>query len=94
MIYQSKFAAKSVQKIANYISTQGNPDNALRYILKLQKFINSLVIYPEKVGLCKQVSFAKRNYYCAVFDKTYIIVYKIKGNDIYIYNVIHGSRLR
>lgn len=94
MIYFSKFTENSIRKIALYLSDQGNPENAIKYIFKLQDFINSIPLYPEKVGLCKQISFYKRNFHCAVFDKTYIVVYKIKGNDIYIYNIIHGSRLK
>lgn len=94
MIYQSKFAEKSIKKIALYISSQGNPENAIRYILKLKDFINSIDLYPEKVGLCKQLSFSKRDFHCAIFDKTYIVVFKIKSNVLYIYNVIHGSRLK
>jgi hypothetical protein len=94
MIYQSKFAEKSIRKIANYITKQGNPNNAINYILRLQKFINSIAIYPEKNGLCSQKSFSSRNFHCAIFEKTYIIVFKIKLNDIYIYNIIHGSRMK
>ena len=94
MIYQSKFAEKSIRKIATYITNQGNPNNAINYILRLQEFINSISIYPEKIGLCNQKSFSSRNFHCAIFDKTYIVVFKIKLNDIYIYNVIHGSRMK
>lgn len=94
MIYLSKFAEKSIRKIATYITNQGNPENAIRYILKLQGFINTIVIYPEKIGLCSQKSFAKRDFHCAIFDKTYIVVFKIKMKDIYIYNIIHGSRIK
>ncbi len=32
MIYQSKFAEKSIRKIATYITNQGNPNNAINYI--------------------------------------------------------------
>jgi len=94
MIYQSKFAEKSIRKIATFITNQGNPENAIRYILRLQDFINSIAIYPEKIGLCNQISFSNRNFHCAIFDKTYIVVFKIKMKDIYIYNIIHGSRIK
>lgn len=94
IVYQSKYAEKSLHKIVGFIAEEGYPETAIKYILRIQKFINSLTQFPEKFALCKQSQFAKRNFHCAVFENTYIVVYKIKAGGLFIYNVIHGSRLK
>lgn len=93
IVFQSRFAENSIRKIANYITEEGYPETAVKYITRMQKFINSLTKFPEKYGLCTQFHFAKRNFLCAVFENTYIIVYKTKPKGLFIYNVIHGARL-
>jgi plasmid stabilization system protein ParE len=93
-VFLSKFAENSIRKIGFYISEEGYPNNAINYILRLQQFINSLGLLPRKLSLCKQLHFSKRNFHCAVFEKTYIVVFKIKPEGVYVYNIIHGSRLK
>ena len=94
IVFQSKYAEKSIRKIAEYISEEGYPETAISYILRLKKFISFLKVFPEKFALCKQPQFVNRNFQCAIFENTYIIVYKIKTEGLFIYNVIHGARLK
>lgn len=94
IVYQSKYSENSIRKIVEYISEEGYPERAIKYILRLQKFMNSLVDFPDKYALCKQHHFAKRNFHCAVFEKTYILIYKIKPDGLFVYNIIHCSRMK
>lgn len=93
IIKQSQFAEHSIVQIAEYISVKGYPETAVKYIQRLQFFIESLATFPPKYPICKQPQFAKNNFHCAVFEKTYVVVYKITTDTLYIYHIIHGSRL-
>ncbi|MFH1322117.1 MAG: type II toxin-antitoxin system RelE/ParE family toxin [Bacteroidota bacterium] len=83
-------AEVSLQNIYLYIY-QDSPVNAMKYFKKLIDFGNSLIILPDKYPICKQKSLARRKMRCAVFDKTYIFVYKVVRNILIIYNIIHGK---
>ena len=89
-----KKAQHSISRIAFYIAKKGNPKNAVKFISKMEDFLYSLAIFPEKHSICRHVSYAKRKYRCAVFKKNYIFVYKVIKNELVIFNIIHGARLR
>ena len=87
-------AQNSIKKIANYISEEGYPETALRFVDRLEKFINSLPNYPDKYQKSRHKAFAKKSFRQVPFVKNYIIVYKVIDNVLYVYNVIHASRIR
>jgi len=89
VIWKEK-AEKSLQDIYLYIY-QDSPVNALKYYNKLIYFGKSFANFPEKYPICKQKILSIRKLRCAVFDKSYIFVYKKVKNTVVIYNVIHGK---
>ena len=88
VIYAPK-ANKSILRIIAYIENKGYPETAEKFSDKLYDFGNSLVLFPEKYQICRNLQLAKRKMRCAVFHKNYIIVYKTLKNNLVIYNVIH-----
>lgn len=89
----NKRSDQSIAKIYQFIA-ENNPVNAESFILRLYDFGESLRVFPEKYSPCRFKKFANRGYHCAVFEKNYIFLYRIKGNALYICNVIRTSRLR
>ncbi len=89
----SAYVRRSIISIASYIAGEGYPETAFVYISWLKQFLLSLTVFPSKYPLCRHKQFAKRNFYCAVFEGTYVIVYKVDQHSLYIYHIIHGSRL-
>ena len=87
-------AEKSIVSIGIYIRERGYPDAADSYLNRLKDFVYSLCSFPDKYPICKIETFAKRNFHCAIFEKTYIVIYKTTRNKLVIHNVIHGKRLK
>ena len=90
VIYTDK-ASKSVIAIAIFIAENGYPENAQKFKEKLLSFGDSLTIFPDKYPICKQPQLAKRDMHCAVFQKHYMFVYKMKKNRLVVYNVLHSK---
>ena len=93
VIFRPK-AEKSLFLIAFHIGMKGYPDNALNFYQRLIEFGDSLGNLPEKHNLCRHKIFAKYKYRCAVFESSYIFIYKISENNVIIMNVIHASFLK
>lgn len=87
-------AQKSISEIAEYIENNGFPDTAISFITRIEKFTESLVIFPNKYPICRQQKFAKRSYHCAVFESDYIFVFKVVRKQLIIHNIIHCKRLK
>ena len=100
-----KKAQNSIAAITEYIDKQGYPDTAYKFSVRLEKFSETLAVFPDKYSICRHPQFAKHNYHCAVFEDNYIFVYKVVRQQprkirisplaqLVIYNVIHGRRLK
>jgi len=87
-------ADHNIKKLVTYISEKGYPETAERYTLRLYSFLFSLAEHPEVYTPCKNKKWAIRGYRCAVFEGAYVVPFKIKGNTVYIMNVMHGSKLK
>lgn len=87
-------AQNSIEKIANYISKKGYPETAVKFVDGLEEFINSLANFPDKYQISRHKAFAKKTFRQVPFAKNYIIIYKVIDNVLYVFNVIHASRIR
>lgn len=83
----------SISKIYQYIA-KNNPQNAEAFIRRMYAFGESLTILPDKYAPCRFEKFAHRGYHCAVFEKNFIFLYRVKGKRLFICNVIRTSRLK
>ncbi|MBI4645384.1 MAG: type II toxin-antitoxin system RelE/ParE family toxin [Bacteroidia bacterium] len=83
----------SLQKIFLYINNE-SPDNALKFLEKLYEFGETLGFMPDKYPVCRQKSYRKRNFRCAVFHKNYIFIYQKLTDSVLIRNIVHCKRIR
>ncbi len=93
-IIVSKKAQNDLNNILEYIAEAGYPETAHRYLERLMHFINSLAIYNKKYQLCRNRIFRLAGFRCAVFENTYVLIYKIEQNSLKIIRVIHGKNLK
>ena len=94
---QVAFSAKAEENIFQikiYIYLKGYPETAESFADKLYDFGYTLNNFPDKYPICRFQKLAKRNLRCAVFDRTYILTYKVVKDKLIIYNVIHGKTLK
>ena len=87
-------AEKSINKIGEYISDKGYPENAIKFLTRLKLFIKSLSIMADKYPLCRHKSFAKRNFQCVPFEHNYINIYEVKADKVVVKNVVHAKRIQ
>jgi plasmid stabilization system protein ParE len=85
-------ARNSLRYLYDYISIDA-PLNAGKYINRLIDFGDSLADFPSKFPLCRYEQFSENEFHCAVFEKNYVFVYKIKDQQVIIYNIVHVKRL-
>ena len=90
----SKKAQNDLNSILEYIVEAGYPETADRYLNRLMDFINSLALYNEKYQLCRNKIFSEAGFRCAIFENTYVLVYKNEKNTLKIIRVIHGKNLK
>ncbi len=87
-------ADRNIKKLALYIADKGYPETAENYVNRLYDFLFSLGNHPNAYALCKNKKWAARNFHCAVFERTYVVPFKIMANPVYVMNIIHGARLK
>ena len=85
-------ASKSIDLACDYISEHGYPETAKKYFRRMMDFASKLGDYPSKFPICKRKPFKKLGLHCAIFENTYVFVYKIDLDSIIILDVIHSKR--
>ena len=92
-IHYNRKALRDIDQIEQHISEKGYPATAVSYTDRLMAQARKLTTMPERNTLCKYPEFARKNFHCSIFEKTYIIVYSINKTRIVVKRVIHGSQL-
>ena len=90
----TKRAATNIAYTAWYIVEKGYPDTAQNYLERLYAFGRSLANFPDKYPLSNNPVYRKHSMHCAVFEHTYVFIYKLVENRLIIYSVIHCKRLK
>ncbi len=92
VVFRRKTIGK-IKDIAIYIEERGYPITAENFIQQLFDFGESLALFPNKYPICRKKAWAKRNLRCAIFNKSYIFIYKLNNNELIIYNIIHSRTI-
>ncbi len=87
-------AATNIASVAWYIAEKGYPDTAQNYLERLYAFGRSLANFPDKYPVSNHPVYKKHGMHCAVFEHTYIFIYRLVKNNLIIYSVIHCKRLK
>jgi hypothetical protein len=49
---------------------------------------------PNKYAICRKRAFKRLNYRCGVFERTYIFIYKVQDENVFLLRVVHGKQMR
>lgn len=93
-VYLKPSAERQITAIAIYIGEKGSPQTAERFANRLYAFAESLATLPLKYPVCRHQILAKHNFRCALFNKSYVFVYKLLKDKLVVYHIIHASRLK
>ncbi len=81
-----------IADIYDYLENQSGEMYASTYIDALLAFGNDLNARSEHYSYCRNNKLQAKGYRCALFRKTYIIIYKENKDDVVILGVIHVKR--
>lgn len=85
-------AAADLEDMYTYISEHDSPARALHVLDQIEKKFMSLSQLPER-GVCpKELSSLGIRDYREVFFKSYRIIYRVYGENVYVYLVVDGRR--
>ena len=74
MVVISRQAQKDLEMIYHYISSEGYPETANKYIHRIFSFIESLsLIGFAQFKPCTNKAWQKRGFECSIFEEKYII---------------------
>lgn len=94
-IVVSRKAEKDLEMIYHYISSEGYPETAYKYINRIFTYIDKLsLIEFAQFKPCRSKSWQNRKFECAIFEDRYIIAYIRTKDEVQIMRIIHGSRIK
>jgi hypothetical protein len=64
-----------------------------RWINRFLDFIESHALPNVKYALCRNKSLAVKLYSCITYNHKWVIAFKIIGNEMRIYEIVHGALL-
>lgn len=86
-------AIQNMASAAYYISEKAYPESAARYYERMLNFAESLGLMPSKYALCKKRAFKRSKYRCANFENTYVFIYKVQHESVFLLRVLHGKQM-
>ena len=87
----TQHAQKDLEHIFDYIAAD-SVNNAVNFLLELEKKVYSLDTFPERQPLIPENEFFGTEYRHLIHKK-YRIIYRIKERSVYILRIIHGAKL-
>lgn len=89
-----KRAQNTLEKVADWISTQYFLDTGLKWLDDFDKAIQELAKTGVKYAICKHESLARYQYRCVTYKDKWVVAYKITTAKVTVYRFILGWRLR
>jgi toxin ParE1/3/4 len=87
----SRKAEEDLEEIWSFIAAD-SPDNATRFILQLEKQVESLGRYPERCPLIPENELLHGKYRHLIYGE-YRTVFRIANKTVYIVRIISSARL-
>ena len=85
-------ARRDLEDIDDYISAHDSPKNADYVLSKIEEVMLNLADLPDRGVYPKELSTLGIREYREVFFKPYRIIYRVLGNNVYVYVIADGRR--
>lgn len=87
----SSLANNYLSKVANYLDDINTIGSGERWLIRFHNKIKKYA-QPIKYSLCRHKIYAKNGYSCVSID-SWIIVFKVEGNQFNVYQIVLASSL-
>jgi plasmid stabilization system protein ParE len=87
----SQKAEDDLEEIWNFIAAD-NPDAATKFILNLEKQVESVSRSPERCPLISEYNLLRAKYRQLIFGD-YRTIFRVAGKTVYIIRIINSARL-
>jgi hypothetical protein len=85
-------ALNVIDAIADFVESKNTKGSGARYALKFKLAIEKLALPNVQYSFCNHPVLAAYRYSCSHFND-WVIAFKISGNELVVYEIIHGSLL-
>jgi plasmid stabilization system protein ParE len=87
----SKKAEEDLEEIWSFIAVD-NPDNATKFVLNLEKQVETLSRFPERCPLIPENAVLRGKYRHLIYGD-YRSIFRVKGKTVYIIRIVNSARL-
>ena len=84
-------AAEDIEEIVKYHLNEAGVESAQKIYNRIKTEINKLPDFPLLVQIHPDPLLASQNYRKLVITSTYVAVYKVIDNTVYIYRIVSGK---
>lgn len=85
-------AVRDLEDIDDYLSKRDAPEKADYVLGKIEEILLKLVDLPDRGAYPKELSALGIREYREVFFKPYRIIYRVFGDNVYVYVIADGRR--
>lgn len=85
-------AIRVIDAIADFVEAKNTKGSGARYALKFKSAIEKLALPNVQYPLCNNSVLAAYKYSCSHFND-WVIAFRIEGDVLIVYEIIHGSIL-
>jgi hypothetical protein len=85
-------ALNVINEVAGYVESVNTPGSGARFAVKFKKRIEKLAMPNTTYALCSHHVLATYKYSCSYYND-WVIAFRINGDKLTVYDIIHGSLL-
>jgi len=91
-IFLTEDALQDLRELDSYIATHDDPEKADHVLQEIEAVIRKLGSFPERGNYPPELSSLGIKEYREVFFKPYRIIYRVLGDQVYVYLIADGRR--
>jgi toxin ParE1/3/4 len=91
-VFLTDDASRDLEELVAYISSHDNSSNAIHILDKIEETISSLADNPDRGTIPPELRSVGIAEYRELFFKPYRLIFRVIGQNVYIYLIVDGRR--